>query len=257
MLRARVLPCLLLRGSGFVKTTKFEKPIYLGDPRNVVKIFNEKEVDEFVILDINATRDKRGPNMALLGEIVNEAFVPVGYGGGVQTLQQIEALFKLGVEKVVINTYAAVRPDFVTEAARRFGSQSIVVSIDAKRSVFGRYEVMTLCGTHRTGEEPVRYARRMVDAGAGELMVTSIDRDGTMSGYDLELTAAVSRAVSVPLVACGGCGSVRDIERVVLEAGAAAAAAGSFFVFQGKHRAVLISFPTPGELGKVRGTRAV
>lgn len=252
MLRTRVLPCLLLRGSGFVKTVKFDKPKYLGDPRNIVKIFNDKEVDEFVLLDITATKESRGPNMSLLAEIVNEAFVPLGYGGGVRTLAQVEALFKLGVEKVCINSYAAERPDFVTAAAKRFGSQSIVVSIDAKRTFLGRYEVMTRCGSHKVGDDPVRYAKRMADAGAGELMVTAIDRDGTMEGYDLELTASVTRAVRVPVIACGGCGSVRDIEHVVDQGGAAAAAAGSFFVFQGKHRAVLISFPSASDLSRVR-----
>ena len=243
MIIPRVIPCLLLKGSGLVKTIKFKDPTYLGDPRNTIKIFNEKEVDELVLLDIIATKEKREPNFDLISEITDECFMPLGYGGGIRKLHQMEKLFKLGVEKVIVNSYAAENPDFITETAEVFGSQSIVVSIDVKRGLMGKLNVRTEAGKKNIRVHPVEYAKQMENAGAGEILLNSIDRDGTMAGFDLETIQQVSEAVNIPVVACGGAGSVEDLGRAINNAGASAVAAGSLFVFQGKHRAVLINFP--------------
>jgi cyclase len=239
----RVMPVLLLRGRGLVKTTRFRSPVYLGDPVNVIRIFNDKEVDELTLLDIDATREQRGPNLPLLREIASECFMPLGYGGGITSLDQVKQLLALGIEKVIINSRAAEDPALVTAAAHHAGSQSVVVSIDVQRRRFLGARVMTHGGTHDTGSDPVGYAREMQQRGAGELIVNSIDRDGTMEGYDLEQISHVAAAVSIPVVACGGASGVADLGRAVA-AGASAVAAGAMFVFQGAHRGVLISFPS-------------
>lgn len=249
----RVIPCLLLSGVGLVKTTQFKNPKYLGDPRNTVRIFNEKEVDELILLDIRATPENREPQFALIREIVSEAFMPIAYGGGLRTIAECQRVLSTGVEKVVLNTTAATSPGLVTEAAEIFGRQSVVVSMDVKRRVLGRYEVMTHGGRRRTRTDPVQYAKRSQDLGAGELMVNSIDRDGTMAGYDVDLLSSVTDAVTVPVIAAGGAGSVSDLAHAVREGGASAVAAGSMFVFHGPHRAVLISFPSSEVLDDVLG----
>lgn len=249
MLKTRIIPCLLLQGQGLVKTVKFEQPKYVGDPINAVKIFNDKEVDELIFLDISAGKESKTPNFELIEKIASECFMPLCYGGGVSTFEDVAKLFAIGVEKIAINTHAIKHPEFVTEAAKRYGSQSIVVSIDAKKSFFGTHLVCTHGGAQKTKEDPVLCAIKMERAGAGELLINSIDRDGTGEGYDLELIKKVSNAVSIPVVACGGAGAVSDFEKAV-ENGASAVAAGSFFVFQGPHRAVLISYPKYGELEK-------
>src|SRR5436190_5936613 len=250
MLKTRAIPCLLLRNQGLVKTVKFANPTYLGDPVNIVRIFNEKEANELVLLDIMATKEQRGPNFELLADIAGEAFVPLAYGGGVRTIDAVGRLFRLGFEKIVINTYAAENPSFIHSAASRFGSQSIVVSIDARKSLLGGYEVYTHGGAERVRLDPVAFAREMEQMGAGEIMITSVERDGTMQGYDLELIRNVASAVAIPVIACGGAGRIGHFTEAV-QAGASAVAAGSLFVFQGRHRAVLISFPTSEELSGV------
>lgn len=250
-LKPRVIPCLLIKNLGLVKTVRFSKPKYLGDPINAVRIFNEKEVDELVILDIAATEENREPDYKALADIASECFMPLGYGGGVRDVRQIERLFKLGIEKVCINTQAALNPNLVKESARLFGSQSIISSIDVKRKFGGKYEVLIKGGRTGTKTDPVAMAKRMEDMGAGEIFLNSIDRDGTMEGYDLDLIRRVSEAVSIPVVACGGAGSVDDIGKAIKQGQASAAAAGSLFVFQGKHRAVLINFPAPDDLNRV------
>jgi cyclase len=242
------MPCLLLHEGGLVKTRQFSSPRYVGDPINAVRIYNEKEVDELVFLDISATGEQRGPSYELTAAIASECFMPFCVGGGIGELSQIESLLRLGVEKVAINTIAAEKPDFVEAAAQRFGSQSIVVSVDVKRTLFGSYGVYTRGGTKNLGVKPEVYARHMEELGAGEILLTSIDRDGTMKGYDLELTRSVAAAVTVPVIACGGAGSVADLAAVTAQAGASAAAAGSLFVYHGKHRAVLINFPARAQL---------
>jgi cyclase len=247
-MRPRVIPCLLLRNKGLVKTVRFKDPTYLGDPINIVRIFNDKEVDELVFLDITATVEGRKPPFKLLSEIASECFMPLGYGGGIRDLEDARAILSLGVEKVVVNSYAVENPSFIRAAADRFGSQSVVVSVDVKRSLWGKYEVFTHSGSKATGLDPVRLAVEMERAGAGELLLNSIDRDGAMQGYDIDLIKRVSDAVGIPLVACGGARTVHDLADAVQRGGASAAAAGSMFVFQGPHRAVLINFPTAAEL---------
>lgn len=250
MLRTRVIPCLLLRGDGLVKTVKFGEPKYVGDPINAVRIFNDKEVDELVFLDIMATRENREPNYELVRSIASEAFMPLGYGGGVTTVEQVNKLYAIGVEKVIINSAAVENPGLISEAAKVGGSQSVVVSIDAKQGLFGRYTVMTRGGSVNTKTNPVDAARRAEEAGAGEILLTSIDRDGTQSGYDLDLIETVTTAVSIPVVACGGAGRVEHFREAV-DRGASALAAGSLFVFHGKHRAVLITYPAYERLQEV------
>ncbi len=248
MLQTRVMPCLLLRRRGLVKTVRFRDPQYVGDPINTVRIFNEKEVDELIFLDIRATLDAQPPQFELLGEIADECFMPFTYGGGLRTLVDIERVLKRGAEKVALNTIAHEDPELVRAAARRFGSQSIVASIDASRGALGRYRVLTRGGSAKTGEDPVACARRMEDLGAGEILLTAIDRDGTMEGYDLELTSRVTQAIHLPVIACGGAGKVGDFVQAVREAGASAVAAGSMVVYQGRNRAVLVNFPEKREL---------
>lgn len=248
MLRNRVIPCLLLNGRGLVKTRRFRDPTYVGDPVNAVRIFNDKEVDELLLFDIGATRTGRGPQFDLIEDIAKECFMPLAYGGGVSDCQTIGKLFGLGIEKVALNTAAVEKPDLVREAAQAFGSQSIVVSVDVRKKLLGGYEVCGRAGTRRTGMDPVTFARQMEAFGAGELLVHSIERDGLMSGYDVALTKAVAESVSVPVIACGGAGRLDDFRQAVKAGGASAVAAGSMFVFQGKHRAVLITYPEYREL---------
>ena len=248
MIPTRVMPILLLKGTGLVKTESFQRPRYLGDPRNAVRIFNEKQVDELVLLDILATPNKLEPQFELIREIVSEAFMPIAYGGGLRSLDHCRRIFTLGVEKIVLNTAAFDTPTIVQEAATEFGAQSVVVAIDVKRTRDGAAMVYTHGGRVATGMDPVVYAQRMQAAGAGELILTSIDRDGTMRGYDLELVRSVTSAVRVPVVASGGAGSVADIGEVIRVAGASAAGAGSMFVYHGKHKAVLITFPNSQQL---------
>jgi len=251
MLKTRLIPCLLLKNQGLVKTVKFKDPKYLGDPINIVKIFNDKEVDELLFLDITATVENRKPPINLLSQIASECFMPLGYGGGIRNLQEIQELFNVGIEKVSINSYAVENPSFIREAADLFGSQSIVVSIDVKKSLFGNYEIFTHSGKKGTGIDPVKFATLMEKMGAGELILNSIDRDGMMQGYDIPLIKRVSEAVRIPVIACGGAGEIKHFAQAVHEGGASAVAAGSFFVFHGPHRAVLINVPTPNELEKV------
>jgi len=251
MLKTRVIPCLLLRGAGLVKTTCFKDPKYVGDPINAIKIFNDKEVDELVLLDITASKENRGPAFSVIAEVASECFMPLAYGGGIRTVEEARRILKLGVEKVVFNTTAWREPAVLRDASREFGAQAVVASIDVRRKLFGRYEVYVEGGTRATGMDPVEYARRMEAAGAGEIFLTSIDRDGTMKGYELELLAKVTTAVGVPVIASGGAGSLSDFSAAIREGGAAAVAAGAMFVFHGPHRAVLITYPLRNELEKV------
>ncbi|MHA4808304.1 AglZ/HisF2 family acetamidino modification protein [Flavitalea flava] len=249
MRRLRVIPALLIQKGGLVKSVKFKDYKYVGDPINAVKIFNDKEVDEIVILDISATLEKRPPNLGQIKEIASEAFMPLGYGGGITKLEEIRELIAAGVEKVVLNTTAFTNPRLISEGARYVGSQSIVVSIDVKKNIWGKYKVYVQNGTKNTNLDPAVYARQMEEAGAGEIFLNSIERDGTFSGYDLDLVSLVSTGVGIPVVAIGGASSVSDFAEA-LKCGASAVSAGSMFVFQGPHRAVLISYPTQRELAE-------
>ncbi|HWR53203.1 MAG TPA: AglZ/HisF2 family acetamidino modification protein [Bryobacteraceae bacterium] len=250
MLRTRVIPCLLLRDGGLVKTVRFKDATYVGDPINAVRIFNEKEVDELAFLDIGATPSGAGPNFELLADIASEAFIPFGYGGGITTIEQVRRLFSLGVEKVILNTAAARTPALVEEAAAAAGSSSVVVSVDVRRNWRGKPTVMINGGRDGIDREPIEYAREMERRGAGEILLNSIDRDGTQAGYDLDLIHAVADAVSVPVVAAGGAGNLTHFREAV-DAGASAVAAGSLFVFHGKHRAVLITYPLYEQLERL------
>jgi cyclase len=248
VLRTRVIPCLLLKGQGLVKTVKFKNPKYVGDPVNAVKIFNDKEVDELIFLDIEATAEGRRPPIKLISEIASECFMPLSYGGGLRDLEDIKTIFNLGVEKVIINSYAIENPSFVNEASRLYGSQSIVVAVDVKKKSKDKYEVLSRSGNKKTGLDPVEHVMRMERLGAGEIFLNSIDRDGTMQGYDIELIKRITETVSIPVIVCGGAGKIEDFVDAVKKGGASAVAAGSLFVFHGKYRAVLISYPAIEEL---------
>jgi len=251
VIRPRVIPVLLLKGQGLVKTVKFKDPKYLGDPINIVRIFNDKEVDELIFLDITATNEKRKPPFEILGKITSECFMPLGYGGGIRSMDDVKTLLSLGIEKVILNTIAVENSKFVTEVADYAGSQAVVVSMDIKKGFLGKYEVVTHSGKAGTRLDPVRHALEMEKRGAGELFVNSIDRDGMMQGYDLDLIRRVAEAVSMPVVACGGAGNIQHLAEAIQQGGASAAAAGSMFVFQGPLRGVLISYPSQKELKSV------
>lgn len=242
MNKTRVIPVLLLRNRGLVKTVKFKEPRYVGDPINSVRIFNEKEVDELVFLDITATPEGRGPNFDLLQDIAGEAFMPMGYGGGISTMEQVRRIFSLGFEKVIINSAAYVNPGLLTEAASVYGAQSVVACVDVRRTLLGRYELYTHSGTKKQAGHLKEHLARLEQLGAGEILVNAIDRDGTQAGFDLKLVREASEAVSVPVIACGGASGIDDLAAAVKE-GASAVAAGSLFVFMGPHRAVLINYP--------------
>jgi imidazole glycerol-phosphate synthase subunit HisF len=247
MKRIRVIPALLIQDGGLVKSIKFKDHKYVGDPINAVKIFNEKEVDEIVILDISATAQKKSPNISVIKEIASEAFMPLGYGGGITRLEEIKELITAGVEKVILNSVAYENIKLITEGAKYVGSQSVVVSIDVKKNIWGKYKVFIRNGTKNTDIDPLQYARQMEQAGAGELLLNAIDRDGTFNGYDVDLIKLISSAVNVPVVTIGGAATVGDFAKAV-QFGASAVSAGSMFVFQRPHRAVLISYPSQKEL---------
>ena len=238
----RVIPCLLVDDEAMVKTVGFSSPRYLGDPINVINLFNRFEVDEITLLDIGATRRGEPPPFELIERLAAECWVPLAYGGGIRTMKDVRTILSSGVEKVVLGTVAHDRPALITEAADVYGAQAVVVSVDARRIAAG-LAVFVESGMRAVGTDPASYAKRAVSHGAGEILVTSIDRDGTMQGYDLELIRAVSQAVNVPVIACGGAGERTDLPVPVQEAGASAVAAGSIFVFRGPERGVLINFP--------------
>jgi imidazole glycerol-phosphate synthase subunit HisF len=249
LLIPRVIPCLLLRGTGLVKTVKFAEPKYVGDIINAVRIFNDKEVDEIVVLDIEAHARPGKINWELVTKTAGEAFMPMCYGGGVTTVDEIKRLLKAGIEKVSINTAAFDNPRLIEQGAKAFGSQSIVAGIDVRKSFLGKYVVMSHGGDKKRPVDVVEHAKAMERAGAGELLLNAIDRDGTQAGYDLDLVRIVTGAVRIPVIACGGAGKVQHFADAI-GSGASAVAAGSMFVFHGPHRAVLITYPDRSELTK-------
>lgn len=242
MLATRVIPTLLLRNTGLVKGSRFAKHKYVGDPLNAVKIFNDKEVDELIFFDIAATLDDRPPNYDLLADIVAQAFMPFGYGGGLRSVSSIEKIFKIGVEKAIINTAATQNLQLVRDACRVAGSQSIVVAIDYRKTLLGRSYVYSHAGQVNTKLDVVEHAKRVVEAGAGELILCCVDREGTGRGYDTDMISRVAAAVGVPVVASGGASTLQHFKQAV-DAGASAVAAGDMFIFHGKHKAVLITYP--------------
>jgi len=248
MYHNRLIPCLSLRGHGLIKTKQFDGGRYLGDPINAVKIYNDREVDELFITDIDASKNGAAPDIDYLRKITQQCFMPAGYAGGVKTIDDVKALFDIGFEKVAICTAAYTNPKLITEAANIFGAQSIVGVIDV-RTVDGMKMVYVESGRRMISESVSEYAKHLMELGAGELFVNSIDRDGMMEGYDTELISVVSDAVSVPVVVCGGAGKLEDC-RYAIEAGASAVAAGSMFVFWGRNKAVLINYPDADEINK-------
>ena len=253
MLKARVIPCLLLQGMGLVKSTCFENFKYVGDPINAVKIFNEKEVDELILLDINASKKSQGPNYELVSQIASEAFIPLCYGGGISSVDQAVKLINLGVEKVAINSSALRDRSLITAIATKVGSQSVVAAIDVKKDWLGRYRVFDSSSNKLTGLDPLDYVDQLTKAGAGEILLNNVNADGLQNGYDLKLVGTIANAVDIPVIACGGAGKIDDFVAAIRH-GASAVAAGSMFVFQGKHRAVLISYPSYFELEEALGS---
>jgi cyclase len=251
MLRTRVIPVLLTRGGSVVKTVQFGRFTYVGDPCNTVRIFNELEVDELCLLDITATREGRSPDLELLVDLASECFMPLAYGGGIRSLADAERILKIGIEKVVINSAAVDRRELISEIATHFGSQAVVVSIDVGRDLLGNAVVRSHSGTRARGLQPVEWARQAETMGAGEILLTSIEREGTWSGFDIDLVREVADAVSIPVVAHGGAGSVADIWRAVREGRASAVALGSMVVFQKKGMGVLVNFPDQQQLANV------
>ncbi len=247
MLKTRVIPCLLLKGSGLVKTVRFRDPKYVGDPINAVKILNDKEVDELIFLDITASREGKGPAFSTIEDITSECFMPVAYGGGITTVDEAARIVSMGVEKIVVNAPALRRPALVSEISARIGASSTVVAIDVRKDLLGRYRVYDASRGSSTSMNPAEHAQRMAEAGAGEIFVNDVTRDGTGTGFDLTLVREVTGAVHVPVIVCGGAGTLAHV-REASDAGASAVAAGSLFVYMGKHRAVLINYPTQAAL---------
>jgi cyclase len=248
MLNPRIIPCLLIKNNGLVKTTQFNYPKYVGDPLNAVKIFNDKEADELIVLDIDATKEKREPNYELIENLASECRMPLCYGGGINKLSQALRIFSLGVEKIAISTAALNNISIVSEIASCVGSQSVVVVLDVKKKIFSnKYEVYFQNGTKSFGIDAVEYAVKLELEGAGELIINSIEHDGTMKGYDLNLIRLIREAVNIPITILGGASSFEEFSRVINEFGVIGLAAGSIFVFKGRFRAVLISYPTPNE----------
>jgi cyclase len=247
MLKHRVIPCLLLRNNGLVKTKKFANPKYIGDPINAIRIFNEKEVDELMVLDIEASKIKREINYELIEQFAGECFMPLAYGGGIKTVDQVKRLFSIGVEKVCILTSALENLKLVSDIAHRFGNQSVVVSIDIKKNLLGHYKLFSHTIGKLLDQHWMQFLKNAIDAGAGEILLNAVDRDGTMSGMELPLIERAASMCSVPLIAVGGVGKLAHIKASV-DAGASAVAAGAFFVYHGPHRAVLITYPKYNEL---------
>lgn len=243
----RLIPCLLLDHGRLVKTKQFNNPHYIGDPMNAVKIFNDKEVDELIFLDIRATKENRRPDFAYLQKIAEHCFMPLCYGGGVSYIEDIRNLFKIGFEKVAINTNAFLNENLIKKAVELFGSQSIVGSVDVGKDIFGKKVVKIINGKKNIKRKPLDYVKWLEEAGTGEILLNSITHDGMMKGYDYELIEEISHSVKIPVIACGGAGSLEDCKEAI-NCGASAAAAGSIFVFWGANKAVLINYPETEEV---------
>lgn len=242
MLKHRVIPALLLQNAGLVKTLQFKNPKYVGDPINAIRIFNDKEVDELMVLDILASKQGLEPNYAIIEQIAGECFMPLCYGGGIRTVEQAGRIFALGVEKICIQTAALANPRLINDLASKFGSQSVVISVDVKRDWLGHYRLYRSENAKTAALPWYKFLQEAVAAGCGEVLLNAVERDGTMAGPDLELIRQVNHNLNVPLIAVGGVGSLEDIKAAV-DAGASAVAVGAFFVFHGPHRAVLITYP--------------
>lgn len=251
MLRPRIIPSLLIQDNGLVKTVNFKNPKYVGDPINAVKIFNEKAVDELAIFDIDATVLGKEPNYSLIERLASQSMMPLCYGGGVKTVEQAQRIFSLGIEKIALSSSVLHNPQLITQIAERVGAQSVIVVLDVKKKLLGGYEVYTHNGKKATGINPFKFVADAQELGAGEIVINSIDRDGVMKGYDLDLIAKVREKISLPMTVLGGAGSLEDIEKVIEQHGVIGVAAGSLFVFKGPYKAVLINYPTQIEKNKI------
>lgn len=249
MLKTRIIPVLLLKNRGLYKGIKFKNHSYVGDPINTVKIFNDKEVDELIIFDIEASLKNKPIDFEYLKEVVSEAFMPIGYGGRIKSLEDARKLFSLGIEKVILNTQAFKNPEFISALSKEFGSQSVVVSLDVKKTFLGN-SIYILSGTRKTKFNLEKVALFFEDKGGGEIIINDIDRDGTFSGYNLNYIREIANKVKIPIVICGGAKDIYDFKKAK-KAGAHACAAGAMFVYHGPHRAVLISYPNYDELRKI------
>lgn len=248
MLYPRIIPCLLVHNKGLVKTVKFKDPKYVGDPINAVKIFNEKEVDELMVVDIDATAENREPDYKMIENLAAECRMPLCYGGGIKTVEQAQQIFSLGVEKIAISSIALANPSLISQIAERVGNQSVIIVLDVKKKLFGtNYEIWTHNATKNTGKNPVEFAKQFEALGAGEIIINSIDHDGVMKGYDLTLIDEIRESISLPLTVLGGAGTLDDIGDLIKKHGIIGAAAGSLFVFKGKYKAVLINYPNRAE----------
>jgi imidazole glycerol-phosphate synthase subunit HisF len=248
MLRPRIIPCLLVRDGGLVKTVRFQDAKYVGDPINAVKIFNEKEADELVVLDIDAATKGTAPDFKMIARLAVECRMPLCYGGGVTNAEQASRVIALGVEKVAVSSAALQRPAVLREIAQEVGTQSVVLVLDVRKRTFrGGYQTFTHNGQRATGQDPLRVAAEAHTFGVGEIVVNSIDHDGQMTGYDLELAAKVRAATPLPMTVLGGAGSLEDIGQLFRTCGVVGAAAGSLFVFKGAYRAVLINYPSQAQ----------
>jgi cyclase len=249
--RARIIPVLLLQNKGLYKTVKFEKGKYIGDPINAVRIFNEKQCDELVFLDINVSKLKSEIDFRLISDVASECFMPFSYGGGVKSSFHIEKLLKAGVEKVVLNSVLFENPFFLKEAVRNFGGSTIVTSVDVKKNFFGKYNLFSHSQKNLPAQTFFEYLKWIEAHQVGEIMLNVVDNDGTMKGYDIQLASKVSEELSIPVVFCGGCRDFEDIRTILTTTMISAAAAGSFFVFHGPHKAVLINYPSPQEISDI------
>lgn len=248
MLYPRIIPCLLVHNKGLIKTTRFKDPKYVGDPINAVKIFNEKEVDELIVLDIDASRYNKEPDYKMIENLAVECRMPFCYGGGIKTLAQVQQIFSLGVEKIAVSSVAIENPHIISEMAERVGNQSVVVVLDVKKKTLSsKYELYIHNGTKPTGIDPISFASEMQKLGAGEIVINSIDQDGVMKGYDMNLINKIRDTVNIPITVMGGAGTMEDIGNIIQQHGIIGVAAGSLFVFKGKYRAVLINYPTVHE----------
>ncbi len=248
MFRPRVIPVLLLKNLGLVKSIQFKNHRYVGDPINAVKVFNDLKADELIFLDILASKEKRKISLEFIRNVGDEANMPFAVGGGIRTIEDIREIINAGAEKVIINTYALENPDFIKAASEEFGSSTIVVSMDVKKKFLGKEQIFSFGGQHATGEDPVAFAQLMEKNGAGEIIITSIEKDGMMNGYDLDLITKISEAVTIPVVANGGAGKLAHFKEAVNVAYASAVAAGSLFVYHGPRKAVLVNYPVQNEL---------
>jgi cyclase len=252
MLKSRIIPCLLVHNKGLVKTVKFKDPKYVGDPINAVKIFNEKEVDELIVLDIDASVQKREPDYNLIQALAYECRMPLCYGGGVSNVDQARKIISLGAEKVAISSAAISNPDIIPQLSKAIGMQSVVVVLDVqKRGLFGKYELVSHNATKASGINPVEFAKKVEKLGIGEIVINSVDKDGVMKGYDMELLNMIRQSVNVPITALGGAGSLNDMKSVIDKFGTIGVAAGSLFVFKGIYKAVLINYPIKEEKKKL------